>query len=93
MFARDQRQVVADADLDVRTEVQPIDERRRFEVSAEIKLIRIDRDAAADAAVLRQRGVDENSTSPSKNDRPVNQRVTKCLMHSSSYMSRCKTPA
>ena len=42
-------------DFDVRTEVQPVDERRRLEVPAEIKLIGVNRDAAADAGILRQR--------------------------------------
>src|SRR4030095_2313581 len=52
---RDQHEVVADANFDVRTEIKAIDEGRSLEVPAKIKLIGVDRDAAADAAVLRQR--------------------------------------
>ena len=53
MFAASSVTSSPNADFDVRTEVQTIDERRRLEVAAEIELIRINRDPAADAAVLR----------------------------------------
>ena len=48
----DQREVVAEAHLDVRTEVQPVDERRRLDVAAEIKLIGVNRQPALDAGIL-----------------------------------------
>jgi hypothetical protein len=41
--------------FNVRAEVKMIDERRGLEMPAEIKLIGVDRDAAADAAILGQR--------------------------------------
>jgi hypothetical protein len=51
-----QRYVVADTDLDVRPEMQAVDQRGRFTMRAEIELIGIRRCTCADADFLRGGG-------------------------------------
>jgi hypothetical protein len=53
---RDERSVVADPDLDVRSKPQAVDERRRLDVAAKIELIGVDGYAGPSADRLRMGG-------------------------------------
>ena len=70
-----QRHVVADADFNIRTESQAIDERRRLHVPAEIELIRVDRDTGANTrARLRVGGIRAERRGQSDHDQTHAQR-------------------
>src|SRR5205814_2099064 len=56
---RDERSVVADPDLDIRSKAQAVDERCSFDMAAKIELIGIDRYACPSTNGLRMRGWSE----------------------------------